>query len=248
VAQAPLACVVQQSQPGAEVVGNKGVGRLCHMLSIDSTMMEVSTDGSKRTESGWEGFFFVFAVATLCHFLYSHLGFNPTDEGYMLSGSRRLLDGQIPHRDYISLRPVGTHLLHAHVLLWGGDRLIWWSRLIPWIQFATIAWLWVRIVNHFYPVFTTSWLRFSAALIAFMACVNVFPIMPWNSVDGLFFITAGIAIHLLNPSYRWLGLIMIGCTPLFRQNFVFLVPFLLLALGEGKRWQYWILAGLPSAR
>jgi len=41
------------------------------------------------------------------------LGFCPTDEGYFLAQTWRLLNGEFPHRDFISPRPVGSAAFHA---------------------------------------------------------------------------------------------------------------------------------------
>lgn len=80
------------------------------------------------------------ALALFSHVLYSPLGFNATDEGWMLAGSRRLLDGEVPHRDFISLRPAGSSLLHVPEVAFGGDHVILLSRLAAWIQYGVIAW------------------------------------------------------------------------------------------------------------
>lgn len=197
--------------------------------------------------SRWQSFVFVILVSSVAQFLYSHLGFNPTDEGYLLAGSRRLLDGQIPHRDYVSIRPVATHYLHAHILLWAGDRLIWWSRYIAWAQLAIVAWLWVRIVERQFRPFVAGWVRFVAGFAAFVFSAHNFPIMPWNSLDGIFFITVGIFAWVFAPA-RWkmLGLFLVGVAPLCRQNFLLPLPFLVIALGEWRNLKAWIAAGLPS--
>jgi hypothetical protein len=44
-------------------------------------------------------------VAAAAHLLYSSLGLNPTDDGFTLAYARRILDGQIPHRDFVIIRP-----------------------------------------------------------------------------------------------------------------------------------------------
>jgi hypothetical protein len=41
------------------------------------------------------------------------LGFNPTDEGFVLAGSYRILHGQVPHLDFISPRPAGSLVIHV---------------------------------------------------------------------------------------------------------------------------------------
>mgnify|MGYP001591199431 FL=1 len=193
-----------------------------------------------------EGMLFVLAAGLIVHVLYGNLGFCPTDEGYMLSGSRRILDGEIPHRDYISLRPVGTQILHAHLLLWAGENLIWWSRLLTWFEVAATTWLWILIARHFSTEFQCARRRLIVAAIAFLAATNSFPIMPWNTYDALFFLSLGIVLHLFQPRLSWLGMIFIGMSTIFRQNYVFPIPLLLLALGELFRLRSWILVALPG--
>ncbi|MBI4858690.1 MAG: hypothetical protein HY815_00200 [Candidatus Riflebacteria bacterium] len=194
-----------------------------------------------------EGLLFVLVVSVWAHLSYSWLGYNPSDEGYMLSGSRRLLDGQVPHRDYLSLRPVGTHALHAHLLLWAGDRLIWWSRFVSWIQFALTAWLWVVLVHRTFDAFRSPALRLGVGFVAFAASAHSFPIMPWNSVDGLFFITVGLWVFLeADPRWRPAGLVLIGSAALFRQTFALVSPLFLLVLGQILSPRAWLATAAPG--
>ncbi len=195
----------------------------------------------------WEGVLFVILIALGLHLQYSHLGFNPTDEGYLLSGSRRLLDGEVPHRDFISLRPIGTHLFHAHLLLWAGDHLILWSRFFVCLQFAAIGWFWVRIAEHFFEPLPSPWVRWSVGLIGMMFAAHVFPLMPWNSIDGVFFISLGVFLRSLAPArFQWLGLAVIGMAPLFRQNFIFTLPLAVIILGDQRKLCRWMAVLFPG--
>src|SRR5206468_857052 len=56
---------------------------------------------------------FLTLVPLAAHALLSPLGFNPTDDGFVLAYSRRILLGQVPHRDFIMIRPALSPLLHA---------------------------------------------------------------------------------------------------------------------------------------
>lgn len=194
-----------------------------------------------------DGVLFVLVAAFAAHVAFNGIGFCPTDEGYMLSGSRRILDGQIPFRDYISLRPVGTHLLHAPflLLLRTGDRLIWWSRFFPLLEIAAASWLWTLIADWRLGVFSRAG-RFVVAAFGFIASVGNFPMMPWNTIDGVFFISLGIASQKVWDR-RILGLFLIGCSPLFRQNFLLPLPILVALLGEAFSPGAWIAALSPSA-
>lgn len=201
----------------------------------------------KINRSYIEGFFFILFSSIICQMLYSHLGFNPTDEGYMLSGSRRILDGQFPHRDYISLRPVLTQILHAHFLLWAGDRLIWWSRFAPWIQLAAISFLWIKIFEKTLYINLDVISRNSLAAIGMMASAHIFPIMPWNTIDGIFFLTVGMALRIFgNGKYANFAWFIIGLSPLTRQNFYLSAVILLLIHSDWKHIKNWIFLFLPT--
>lgn len=193
-----------------------------------------------------EGCVFVIAASVIAHLMYSWIGFNPTDEGYMLSASRRILDGQIPHRDYITLRPPGTHYLHAHLLLWAGDHLIWWSRFTTWFQLAVISWCWIVIAESLFVRFPKSWMRLCMAAIGLLGSASFFPIMPWNTIDGIFFISLGVLVSVLRPSLAGIGLFLIGTAPLFRQNFVFLLLPLVIVLGRWRSIASWLFVTAPG--
>src|SRR5215210_4204377 len=91
---------------------------------------------------------FLLIVPTLAHLLFSWRGFAPVDDGFTLANSRRILDGQVPHRDFIIIRPFVSPLIHVPVVLFGGDYTFWLSRLFVWFQLASISWLWVSIINR----------------------------------------------------------------------------------------------------
>jgi hypothetical protein len=64
---------------------------------------------------------FIVLLTFICHLLFSKYGFNPTDEGFVLSTTNRILHGQIPHVDFSSVRPVGYAILHIPELLFSNN-------------------------------------------------------------------------------------------------------------------------------
>src|SRR5919199_1494999 len=56
---------------------------------------------------------FLVVVPTVAHLLFSWRGFAPVDDGFTLAYSRRILEGQIPHRDFIIIRPFLSPLIHT---------------------------------------------------------------------------------------------------------------------------------------
>jgi len=64
----------------------------------------------------------VVAAPALAHFAFSSLGFPATDEGFVLAYSRRILAGQVPHRDFIFIRPAGSPIAHLLEAALGASR------------------------------------------------------------------------------------------------------------------------------
>ncbi len=179
--------------------------------------------------ASWRDLALVVVLALTAHVLFSSLGFNPTDDGFVLAMSRRLLDGQVPHRDFISIRPVGSALLHAPLVLLGGEAVYWLGRLVAWFEFAATAWIWVVLLGRLMGRAWTWGERAVLTCIALILSAHTFPIMPWYTVDGLMLASLGL---LLAGSSRTpvsaTGCLLLGASALCKQNFLALLPLGLL--------------------
>lgn len=188
-------------------------------------------------------------LATACHILYSHLGFNPTDDGLQLAFARRILNGEVPHRDFISVRPALSYYVWAPALALFGDNVLLLSRLVVWLQWAGMTaiwtWLFVRALpsKSFAPAEVIA-----AGGIAFVTSVHIFPVMPWHTTDGLALASLGLLLSSSLALKRWraLGWFPIGLAPLCKQSFAPAAVLLLLLSPDRKRWQAWAVAALPA--
>lgn len=59
------------------------------------------------------GLAFIVGATLTSQTLFSSLGFNPTDDGWILVCGRRLVDLQVPYRDFITVHTVGSCFLSA---------------------------------------------------------------------------------------------------------------------------------------
>jgi len=105
-------------------------------------MFMFSVDVRRRAADWILAVLFLAGVPLIAHGLYSWMGFNPTDDGFTLAYSRRIFDGQIPHLDFIIIRPFLSPILHMPEAAWAGDNMLMVSRFVVWAQFACIAWIW----------------------------------------------------------------------------------------------------------
>ena len=174
---------------------------------------------------------FLLLVPTIYHFTHSWAGYNPSDDGFILVRSQRILDGQLAHRDFFSNTPIVSPLIHIPIVWIGGEYTYWLSRAFVWMQFALMAVFWVLILNHFFKTKLSSLQKFLLALLAFLFSSNQFPIMAWYTIDGLFLGTLGIYWALKsNPKVSHWGFFVIGLSYLCKQNFIFLAPGVFLIL------------------
>lgn len=171
---------------------------------------------------------FIVCLAVICHLLFSSYGFNPTDEGFVLSTSNRLLHGQIPHIDFSSVRPVGYAFLHIPELLFSKNYVYLISRFEFWLEQVLIAFLWIRflLVVTKNEIGTLS--KYLLVIIVFILNVHYFPCYALHTVDGLFMCIIGLNIIISNKKYNYLGFLFIGFAALCKQNFILFLPFSIL--------------------
>src|SRR5207253_2681056 len=141
---------------------------------------------------------FVIVVAVTCHLAFSWMGFTPTDEGFTLAHSRRILDGQLPHRDFIIIRPFLSPLIHVPFVFWGGEYTFWLSRCFVWFQFASISWIWTSLAKRAIKFSLSTTATILIALICFAATTHTKHITAWHTIDGLFISALGFWLVFRN--------------------------------------------------
>ena len=190
----------------------------------------------------------LLALTIAVHFIFSPLGFNPTDDGFTLAYSRRLLEGEVPHRDFIIIRPALSPLLHVPEVWLGGEHTYWISRLVFWLQLAVISFVWTLLITEALGLRQTPLRLFGLSVLAFAASQN-FATLVWHTVDGLFLVTLGVFL-CTRQSPRRLdvpGYLLIGAAYLTKQSFLFLGPAALVLLGHYRRpsaWLAWLAPGV----
>ncbi len=163
---------------------------------------------------------YVASFAFLFWLVFGLTGFNPTDDGFVLAHSWRILNGEIPHRDFTSPRPVGFALLHVPELLlpWGTFAL---SRLVVLAEFAVIAWVSVRI--FFRPGRISNPSAVLLFSLGFIMNVGAWPIMAWYTIDGIFITMVAVWLTQSKVKSHWIYAIvwvLAGFAPLTKQGFL----------------------------
>src|SRR5919199_364522 len=191
---------------------------------------------------------FLLIVPTLAHLLFSWRGFAPVDDGFTLAYSRRILEGQVPHRDFIIIRPFVSPLLHAPFVLFGGAYTYWVYRFFVWFEFACVSWAWVCVVNRAFNNPFNNLTKLFIGLVSFAASVHYFVLTAWHTVDGLFLSSIGLWMLLAqkHTTKRVIGYLLIAAAYLCKQSFLFIAPLSILLLGDWREKKYWLTITLPA--
>ena len=183
--------------------------------------------------------FFIFIIIILffnqIHYVENE-GFNPSDDGVILAQSFRLLNGEIPHKDFISIRPVFSGILHtihfSHIL-----PLQISARYFVILEYFVYSFIWIYILIFalFKNVkFTKNkyLIYFSLSLFVFFLNMGNYNLFPWTTIDALFITSLGLFFYIklfdkkINQKSKLfflsLALFILSLASLTRQNFVLL--------------------------
>lgn len=194
--------------------------------------------------------FLALLTAVVCHLFFSPYGFNPTDDGFVLSSSVRLLHGQIPHADFSSLRPLGCAYLHIPELLINKEHTFLVSRLVFWLELSAIAYVWTLLLleSTNYELRSSKKILPLGALLIFITFLfnaHYFPIAVLHTIDGLLLALIGFYIVMRSEKFSWIGGLFMGYAVLCKQGYAVLIPLLIWLYPQKKAaWRSSFLPGI----
>jgi len=214
------------------------------MLASRAVRVPTALRDGKRS-SALFALFAIVAIPTVAHVWLSRAGYSPTDDGMILALARRLISGEVPHRDFISVRPVGSGLVHAPFLL-AGELGYWTSRWFVSCEFGAIAWACVRILESYTQPLGGR--RFGLAVLVFIATAHYFPLMAWHTIDGVCATCMGVAlVRTRGGRARMLGYVLIGFSCICKQSFVVSAAVTFVALGGHRALRHVVAVLAPGA-
>lgn len=198
-------------------------------------------------------FFFFLTVFSALFFIILFIilnyveneGFNPSDDGVILAQAYRLFNGEIPHKDFISIRPVFSGILHGIHLISPLPLQIS-ARWFVLLEYFTYSFLWIILIFKvfkfdFISNFNKAIVFIFLAFFCFLLNVNNYNLYPWTTIDAIFLSVAGFWFfnkifekELLNGRkalFVGFGLSLFSLAALSRQNFILLtICFFVLTL------------------
>lgn len=131
------------------------------------------------------------ALVLVYLFSFGRTAWSPNDPEYVMACAWRLIHGEIPYRDFIYHKPPGTLWLHRVWLLFPDGWAIVASRVFFYLQMAAsglLPILWARRAG----LISFSWRLPALGAMALVFALHNFPVMPWQTSDGIFFATIGL--------------------------------------------------------
>jgi len=181
-----------------------------------------------------------FLVIICFNIIVSYIGnegFNPSDDGVVLAQSYRLLNGEIPHKDFISIRPAGSgylHILHFFFPI----ALMQSARWFVIIQYFLIALLFTSIIKVLIEddlkVKMTVAQFVILLILAYTLSVLDYNLFLWTTIDAIMFSVLAFLLLISKPKPPLLNqifaLIFISYAALCRQTFLLPAAVLFLAV------------------
>ncbi|MDR1660671.1 MAG: hypothetical protein LBR94_10140 [Desulfovibrio sp.] len=164
--------------------------------------------------------FLAFLVPAAYAVLYAPYGMDTTDFGYFYGHPWRILQGEVPYRDFAYITPPVSLYWHAFWLRATPDGISVLAGKISFLaEMLAAAWMGALYLNR---VFDLKRLDLPLSLLAtagFVWGVHTFPPMPWHTVDGLFFGSAALLAGICGLAP--LAGLFAGLCMLVKQSFLF---------------------------
>jgi hypothetical protein len=125
----------------------------------------------------------IFLITYLSHIIFSKYGFNPTDEGFILHISNCLFHQQIPHLDFVSIRPVGSAIVHLPELYFK-QNLFLASRCIFWLEHIFIAFIWYYFISKQLNLKQNNSIKYSIIILIYIFNIHYFPAMAGDPLES----------------------------------------------------------------
>lgn len=167
--------------------------------------------------------FWAFALLPILYFcLYAFKGFSDTDSGFIPALSYRVLNGEIPGRDFFYVRPPLSPYLHTLELILLPDSLeMVGMRFFYYLYMWLAVWLGIQSLRSqfdFQKLGLSPWLL---GILAFVFSAHNFPAMPWHTLDGILFACLGFYLLTRGPQMAYLvgGMVAMVLSAMAKQPF-----------------------------
>ena len=166
--------------------------------------------------SGMPALFIIYVVC------YAPYGMDATDFGFFYGYPWRLVQGQVPYRDFYYITPPAALYWHAFWLSITPDKIALLAGKVGFLaELAAAAWMGTLYLAKVFDCERMGLPLPLLAALGFVWSVHSFPPMPWYTVDGIFFGSAALLAGI--SGWPVLAGVCAGICMLTKQSYL-LVP------------------------
>lgn len=202
-----------------------GTPRGMELRKEENTTMAQSTGKQAR---GWA---WAAAVLTPLAYLlfYTPYGMDTTDFGYFYGYAWRILEGQVPYRDFYYIKPALPLYWHAFWMWLTPENVNVLAGKAGFVAgMLAASWFAALFLNRLFRLEALGLPLPLLATCGFVWGVHSFPHMPWHTVDGILF--AGGALWAAVSGWPAAAGLLAGCAMLCKQSFLLVPPAVVLLI------------------
>ncbi len=200
-------------------------------LGLTLETAQTASQDTDRTHWFWKALLIVLPVYYWLAF--GRFGLGERDDGFVLAQSWRIINGQLPHRDFISVRPVMSAYDHALSLLLMPEAFeMIFDRLLSYAEMAAASFFLFAAINRWLPLRNFGLNTYVMAAIGFIYSMHNFPPMAWTTTDGVFYFSLALYCLARGSDWRWIipGMAAVVAGQLTKQSFIAMPPLALVVV------------------
>lgn len=176
------------------------------------------------------GFALLIAIVFYQNDYVENEGFNPTDEGVILAQSWRIINGEIPHKDFISIRPVASGYLHTINFLFSSPIVVnarWFVIFQYFIIALSISSFLIKEIERSFKIKASPIILLAVLMSAFALTSLNYILYSWTTIDALFWTCLALPLIFAENSRfkNALSLFFLSLAALSRQTFLLISVF-----------------------
>lgn len=196
--------------------------------------------------------FTLFLLPLIYIYLFGRYGFEDSDSGFIVSMGWRILNGELPYKDFYYVRPPLSPYLSALFLsVLPEHGQLFYIRLITYIMLLISVLMTTDILNKFYDFKKLKLNKYLFSIISFMVLSIGHIEFQWHTTDGIFFAILGLWLLTLDKSNIFIVFVagtVFTLSALTKQNFIIIpiISIIFTLLMYGKRIATVLLIGIVS--
>lgn len=194
----------------------------------------------------------LFLLPFIYLFSFGRYGFEDSDSGFIVGMGWRILNGELPYRDFYYVRPpLSPYLSALYLYILPEYGQLFYIRFITYLMILLTAIMTTSILEKFYNFEELKLNKYLFSIISFFILTIGHVEFQWHTTDGIFFTIIGLWIltnYKNNFGLVFLAGVMFMLASLTKQNFIIvpLISLIFSILVYGKKVTLFLFIGIVT--